>query len=477
MGLLGFGEAAHHYEVALATVDALPGDHLEDRCRLLLRLGAAQRALGLTGSTRGSFHEAAQLALALDSPLYLAEAAWGLVRMTEYSTQYPENITLLRLALDRIDAVDSPLRAKLTAGLARALPAWQPEARQLAEAAVEMATRLDDSETIVVARIAVSFTTWAPGNLEQRLAAHSDIIERADTLGWIDVSAEARMWRSACAEELGDPSTADADLAVLAHYARTSRRPVFAALRDLRGAGRALLAGRYEEAEELAHATLAAVEAGPYFISGFGVQLFALRRDQGRLSELESLIIEAVATSPDVVAWRVALALVHAELGRRDAAADILDGLAGDGFAGPPRGWLWLAAMTYVADLCALLERPDLAVPAYDLLVPFENRNVVLAHGVLLLGSGARALGDLAAVLGRWEDAERHFGHALDVNARLGATPYVARTLAGRAAMGAARGRSDDRVRAEKDRAEADRLAASIGMGGLRTTLERAQIA
>jgi hypothetical protein len=339
-----------------------------------------------------------------------------------------------------------------------------------------MATRLDDPETIVVARTAVSFTTWSPDNLEQRLAAHSDIIERADTLGWVDISAEARMWRSACAEELGDPGAADADLAVLDHYARTSRRPVFAALRDLRGAGRALLEGRYAAAEALAHATLAAVEAGPDFISGFGVQLFALRRDQGRLSELEALIAEAVASSPEVVAWRIALALVHAELGRPEAAAHILDGLAGDDFAALPRDWLWLAGMTYVADLCTMLGRADLADAAYELLRPFEGRNVVLAHGVLLLGSGARALGDLAALLGRWDDAEHHFQVALDVNRRLGATPYLARTHAGYAAMCAVREGPDDRARAEEHRAEADRLVAAIGMDGLRSAVDRVQI-
>jgi len=66
------------------------------------------------------------------------------------------------------------------------------------------------------------------------------------------------------------------------------------------------------------------------------------------------------------------------------------------------------------------------------------------------VGSAALALGELAAALGRHDDAERHFEQALRRNGELGARPWLERTQFAFAAMLERRG---DSVRADAVRA------------------------
>ena len=68
----------------------------------------------------------------------------------------------------------------------------------------------------------------------------------------------------------------------------------------------------------------------------------------------------------------------------------------------------------------------------------------------------------LAACLGRWDDAERHFTDALTMNERFGARPFVVRTRRAWAAMLLDRNAAGDAARArdliDAGRAEAEQL-------------------
>ena len=61
-----------------------------------------------------------------------------------------------------------------------------------------------------------------------------------------------------------------------------------------------------------------------------------------------------------------------------------------------------------------------------------------------------RYLGLLATVQGWWEEAQRHFDAALQLNVQIGALPQVAHTRRDYAAMLLARSRRDDRARARE---------------------------
>jgi Salmonella virulence plasmid 65kDa B protein len=116
--------------------------------------------------------------------------------------------------------------------------------------------------------------------------------------------------------------------------------------------------------------------------------MFGLRRDLGRLAGIDTMLTELVAASPDVPARLAARAVADIELARPEPARSIVDSFAADGFAGPPRDWLWLSAIGHLADCCI-----DLAL--------------------LCAGSAARQLGGLAAAVGRYDEAAHHFEAAI----------------------------------------------------------------
>src|SRR4029453_3052919 len=88
----------------------------------------------------------------------------------------------------------------------------------------------------------------------------------------------------------------------------------------------------------------------------------------------------------------------------------------------------WLQGLIWVSLVCATLRDADRAATLYELLLPQADRNMILGPTITCLGVTSRHLGLLAMTMSRWEDAERHFQHALDANARMGARPAVAWT-------------------------------------------------
>jgi hypothetical protein len=105
----------------------------------------------------------------------------------------------------------------------------------------------------------------------------------------------------------------------------------------MRRAERALLEGRYHDAEDDASRMLTAGYESPDFIAAYGVQLLLLRRDQGRLDEIDALVAGLLAEAPHIPGWQVAHAVVDTGLGRRSAACRRLAALAANRVAELPR--------------------------------------------------------------------------------------------------------------------------------------------
>jgi hypothetical protein len=105
-------------------------------------------------------------------------------------------------------------------------------------------------------------------------------------------------------------------------------------------------------------------------------------------------------------------------------------------------------------------------------MLPYAGRNVVIVEGWASFGSADRPLGLLATTMGLWEDAETHFEAALDLNARLAARPWLARTQHGYAQMLRARGRPGD---AERVRDLLHRALSTAQELGMTTLAERAE--
>src|SRR6185437_4406076 len=106
---------------------------------------------------------------------------------------------------------------------------------------------------------------------------------------------------------------------------------------------RAQLVGEFDEAERLAQETLAIGQRGQAenAMHYFAQALFNIRREQGRLGELEEAVRGFIGLYPAIPAWRAALALLLLELDRPDEARAEFEALHDGGFAAIPRDANW----------------------------------------------------------------------------------------------------------------------------------------
>jgi class 3 adenylate cyclase len=272
--------------------------------------------------------------------------------------------------------------------------------------------------------------------------------------------------------ELGEIARMDEELALCSRLADELRLPAALWIVALRRAMRALLDGRLEEGERLAQEALAVGQVGQAqnALLMFGGQLFTLRREQGRLQEIEGLFVSRVQQYPLLPAVRAALALIYSELGRETEARAQFEVLAADDFAAVPRDVNWAIASTLLAEVCCFLGDAERGAYLYDALLPHARRWVNVGAAATTTGCISRSLGLLATTIGRWQEAEEHFQYALDDHISKAARVLVPTTRFQYAEMLLRRNGSGDREKAlsllQQTLAEAQEM-------GLKSLLER----
>ena len=114
----------------------------------------------------------------------------------------------------------------------------------------------------------------------------------------------------------------EAQLEAFAEGAQRLRQPLYLWNAAMWRAMRALLDGHLGRADELASEALAAglQGEGVTALRYYEIQLLAIRREQGRIGELESAARQLVAANPQLPAWRAALATLLCEAGGHDEA-------------------------------------------------------------------------------------------------------------------------------------------------------------
>ena len=138
--------------------------------------------------------------------------------------------------------------------------------------------------------------------------------------------------------------------------------------------------------------------------------------------------------------------------------------LAANDFASIPRGTAWLTAQALNAMTCWHLFDARRAAVLYPLLAPYAGRIVVSSPLVAVIKPVDECLGALATLLGRREDAERHFADALAQAERMRARPWQAEIRCEWAGLLLLGNAAEDRARGEALYAEAETLASSVGM-------------
>ena len=466
--LLAWEEAAGHYRAALRARELAGAAEDRLHCELLLALGSSQDRAG-DADMRATFAVAARTARALGDPALLGRAALGYAGRWSQLGRVEEDVAgLLQESLGGLGAEDSPLRARLLARLALELYYAGDPSRRLAlsEEAVALARRLEDPLTLATCLDARHYALWRPETVHERLEVASELRELAETVGDPELELEGAGWTVVDLLELGDMAGVDIQIAAAERLAGALHRPLYEWWTSIFRCARAQIDGRFREAERLAQESLAIGQRGQAenAVHVFAQSMFNIRREQGRLAEVEEAVHGFIAMYPAVPAWRCSLALLQLELGRNDAARAELDALAAAGFGSLPRDAQWLIAITLLAEVCARLGDAARAGELYTLLEPYAGRNVVVGRASTCNGSASRQLGMLAAVRGDWELAEQHLGEALAMHVAMGARPFVARTQLAWGEMELARGNP---VAARERLAEAIIAADALGMAAM----------
>jgi class 3 adenylate cyclase/tetratricopeptide (TPR) repeat protein len=470
IGQLAYEEAVRLYRMAL---DALAGEEHADlarRCRLLLALAEAQSRTGEGAQAVEAFLEAGSIAKELSDGQLLARAALGYGDIRRNAGFVDESlINILTEALDALPTEDSPLRAKVIARLAAALyhAASHDRMKTLSWQAVEMARRLGDTETLVYVLGTDHFYLTDLMDNESRIAAADELIRLADSIGYREMALRARRWKIVDLLELGKIAEVDGELDDFARLAEESKHATYRWDAAVCYAMRAILDGRYAEGEALMERALEIGRnaQGQTFVAAlfYQIQLFRLRRQQGRLVELEEGT-KAFVSRYAALPGRVALGLLYAELGRIDEAREELRKVAAQDFADLTEDYNLPAALTQLADLVSSVGDAERAGQLYDRLLPHDGRVAMQGATADSNGAVARYLGLLAATLGRWDDAERHFLSALAMHQRMGALPLLAHTQHDYAVMLMRRNAPGDAGTAGQLHAEASSTATRLGM-------------
>ena len=471
LSALAFDEAAARFAFALD----LGVSDLRRRAETQLELGTARFRAGGSDDAMEAFRSAAQIARDIGDATLLASAAVGFEEACWRPGITDEGaVELLEEASRTLGGDDSELRVMLLAGLGRAYAFLGNYAASdvVRHRAITMARRLGDRLGLATVLVR-SYWSLGDGNLDQTLEMLAEARDLAEALGAGDLQTEAMEWRGAGLIARGDLGVARRELADVLALAARQRQPFALHVAEHYASTIALCVGQLAEAEAAANRSheWSRLLTGRAATGTHGIQMFGIRREQGRLAELAPVARVLAAGEGMRGVWRPAFAALLAELGMEDEARSELTRVHREGLDAY-RSKLWVASLSYLADAIAFVGDDVLADLLYRELTPLAGGNVVIGHGVASYGSADRYLGSLAATQGDHERAIGHFERALAANRAMGADTWVAHTLYEFSRALRMRAHPGDEQRASALLSEAATMAERIGMAAL---LARAQ--
>ncbi|MCM2296967.1 helix-turn-helix transcriptional regulator [Rhodoferax sp.] len=446
-------EASRHYQRAC---DLLPLSPVADaqRGRLLLGLGNAQNSAGASELALATFTAAAGCARRLGDALLLARAAIGFGdAQWRLGSEGSKAVVLIREALVQVAPADVRTRTGLLTALCQALlfSNQADAAETVFREAVALGRELDDPWMLFRALCAILPGRWFPDRLALRIEAAreaTELVHRAGHPEWLTPYLSG--WHTGDLMESGDTVAATATARFHLVSGETMREPFNQAVALAALAMIATHEGRFADAETLA---VQALRCGQRFDRAnaagiFGVQMFTLRRHQGRLGELAPVLRQFQGKAAPGLTWQPGLAVLHCELGARDEARAVFDKLAASGFAAMPHDAIRVASLAYLAEVCVWLGDTVRAATLYELLLPYAGRNLVFGAHTASFGAAARLLGMLATTQQRWDVAQQQFEDAIEFDQGSGGRPWLAHSRHAYAVMLLRRGGGADRQQA-----------------------------
>jgi AAA ATPase domain/Adenylate and Guanylate cyclase catalytic domain len=469
-------EAVRWYQQALELHAQAAGGDQSERCELLVGLGEAQRQVG-NPEFRQTLLDAAGVAQQLGDTDRLCRAVLANTRgfSSRVGAVDGERVQALEAAAQALPDSD-PRRGQVLAVLASELHYSGEPSRcwQLAAEAIELARAAGDEVALAYTLAYASWAIWVPDTLEQRRQRIDELFDLAQRLDDPQLSCGTAGWRFTTSMEAGDRSQVESSLLTMRALAASVPQPSLGWGLLAAEAAWSLVQGDLQASEQWA---MQAAEAGtatgqPDATMTFGVQLTGVRLLQGRLGELAERSVQLAGEQDSLAAHRAAAALALIESGREDEAREML--LAED-LQSTPWDSAWTMPMILWAVVCSRLGVVDRAGKLYELMAPFSGQIAALPS--MVFGSFAWVLGMLAATLERYEQAERHFAAAAEIEQCLGAPLLLARTHAAWARALIARGRPEDLNRAQRMLDQAEETAVCLGAEGITREITECRVA
>lgn len=434
--MLAHERAAQLYGKALEALALAPSVDAQRAFELLLLQAAAYRRGGQHEQARQAAMDALGIARRSIRPAWVADAALAAAEAAPVWAADPLLVEALVEALRSIDHGDARRRARLLARLAQAeyYSASPARRRELTQQALVAARSAADDATLAAVLSARHVALWEPADAHERLSVADEIVAVAERLRDAELALQGHAWRLVDLLELGDVRSADDAISAHARLARDLGQPLHIRDSALWAATRALLDGRFADAERESQRALDLGRRAhdPHADMFWWVQRYWLVLEQDAsqrdIADLLAVYVELADRHAHVPAWRAKIALLHARLGDHTAAEAVSSALSAQRFAKLPRDAVWIGGLYYLAEVAAFLTNRAQAAALYELLLPFADRIVVIDRALVCLGSVSRALGLLAGVLGDHMTAEAHLRRALVVHEAMGARPLTART-------------------------------------------------
>lgn len=430
-------ESARHASRALA----LPADAPRSgaaRERLVIALGEAQMQMGRIDAGVATLREAVTLVRARRSWPDLARVALARVGRFGRSlgAEDAEALALLDEVIaaepPRPDGADAPLAARVLARRALVYrPPLAPDARaSLLGRAERLARAAREPLTLAYVLWARHVSSWDPRERAARTALSGELLALGRAARDVEVEALARICGIRDAVDAGDLTALAREIAAYEAMVDRVLHPVVRFYLTPRRVMHAIAAGRIRDAERLLVEGLQAPD-----VHGVRTQLFdplpsqlvLLRREQGRLTELDAALVAAGGSerAPFVVAFQ---GLVEVARGSLAAARAKLDELAASGFRDVAFDHNRMMVLALAAELCGRVGDAPRAALLEPLLAPFAGEHVVVADGLGYLDTVERPLGLLALARGDRARAAAYLEEALRIHRAIGAPARAAHT-------------------------------------------------
>jgi tetratricopeptide (TPR) repeat protein len=428
---LAFSDAVEWYKRALAALGQDPGADLPRRGPLLLSLASAEFHAGNDAAGRATCLKAIALARQLDDGELFARGALAYGTLLQFVVVDPTLIELLREALSALPAGPSKLRALVLARLAAAeQPAPDPEGPiAMGREAIAMARAESDPETLLrTLRDAVSamMDLAAPA---ERLALNREYVRLAATLGQPRETLRGWMRQAFDLLELGDFAALDASIEMIEVSSKRLSHPSYTWRAQAFRAMRALLAGRFadaerhrEEAERLGQLGRDPMAAMPAAFQRH-MLLRCLGRDEEVLSAMPACSQAFGGSELGMLSVRVMTAEVLLRLGRRQQAASHL---RADDLLTLVR-YRDVSTFAAMSQVVLALELPAVAEAA---LAELDARPRSFASGGMSTMTAGEPVSHIRATLlralGRHDAAHVCYTEALQQARQAGALPFAA---------------------------------------------------